>query len=197
LLIRLRGLVTHLWIAGAVAALPAPAGAQSEATAKVFVSQLADTMRELHGRARGNPARIRVGCRDVVGRFFNLEAMAKAAGDNIWDKMSAAQRDAYQAAFGDRMVADCGRQFANYQGETIQEINIRSLPGGDTLVTTRFGESEGAKTVGWRLRGGNPSSAIDVVWSGTSAVAKARSDFAAVLHGANGNVDALIGFMRK
>jgi len=197
LLIRLRRLVTHLWIAGAAAALAGPACAQSEATAKVFVSQLADTMRELHGRAQGNAARIRIGCRDVVGRFFNLESMAKAAGENIWDKMSATQRETYQGAFGDRMVAECGRQFANYQGETIKEINIRSLPGGDMLVTTRFGENEDAKTVGWRLRGGNPSAAIDVVWAGTSAVAKARSDFAAALHGVNGNVDALIAFIRK
>jgi ABC-type transporter MlaC component len=187
----------HLWIAGAAAALAAPAFAQSQDAVKVFVSQLADTMRELHGRARGNPARIRLGCRDLVGRFFNLEAMAKAAGEEIWGKMSATQRDAYQAAFGDRMVAECARQFANYQGDTIKEINIRSLPGGDTLATTRFGDGEDAKTVGWRLRGGNPSSAIDVVWDGTSAVAKARSEFAAVLHGANGNVDALIAFMRK
>jgi ABC-type transporter MlaC component len=51
--------------------------------------------------------------------------------------------------------------------------------------------------IGWRMRGGDASAAVDVIWEGNSAVAKARNDFAAVLQGANGDVDALIGFMRK
>jgi ABC-type transporter MlaC component len=197
LFIRLRTLVTHFWIAGAAAALAGPACAQSQAAVDVFVSQLDDTMHELHDKARGNAARIRAGCRDVVGRFLNLEAMAKAAGEDIWDKMSVAQRETYRTAFGDRMVAECGRQFADYRGEDVRELGTRSLSGGDKLVMTRVGRGEDAKMVGWRMHGGDASAAVDVIWEGNSAVAKARSEFAAVLQGANGNVDALIGFMRK
>jgi hypothetical protein len=39
--------------------------------------------------------------------------------------------------------------------------------------------------------------ATDVIWEGHSATAKARDEFAAILQGAHGDIDAAIESMRK
>ena len=185
-----------LWTAAAAAALAGPACAQSQDAIDVFVSSLDDRMHDLHGRANGNAARILAGCRELLPRFLKLDAMAQAAGEDFWNKLSDEQRKTYRAAFADRMVTECGRQFANYKGEDIRELGNRTVAGGDKLVMTRVGRGDDAKQIGWRMRG-DASAAIDVIWEGHSAVAKARTEFAAVLQVANGDMAALIGFMRK
>ena len=53
--------------------------------------------------------------------------------------------------------------------------------------------------IAWRLRdaGSDTWAAVDVIWEGHGAIAKARAEFAAGLQAANGDIDALIGHMRR
>src|SRR5262249_42762699 len=139
----------------------------------------------------------REGCREVVTRFLDLETMGRAAAEDAWDKMSDAQRESYRAAFADRMTAECGRQLAGNRGQDVRSISVRPTKDGDKLVATRIGRGDDAKVVVWRLHGEDAKAATDVIWEGHSAVAKARGEFAAVLQGANGDVEKLIAFMRK
>jgi ABC-type transporter MlaC component len=112
--------------------------------------------------------------------------------------MSVAQRENYKKAFGERMVSECTRELADTKGDAVELAGIRSAPDGDKLATMRVG-AEDTKMIAWRLHrtGTDTWSAVDVIWEGHSAVAKARDEFAAGLHGAHGNIDALLELMRK
>ncbi len=176
-----------------------PAGAQSQVTIDAFVAQIGDSMRAIPTRANGDAAQVLAGCRDFLGQVLNLETMAHAATEKAWNRMSVAQRESYQAAFSDRLVSECARELADHKGEAIALAGVRSTPDGDKLATIRVGAPEGAKMIAWRLRKADADnwSAVDVIWEGHSAIAKARDEFAAGLQGANGDIDALIGLMRK
>src|SRR5260370_10421242 len=164
-------MVMFLWTAAA--AIAGQACAQSQNAMDVFVSSRDARMHDLHGRANGNAARILAGCRELLPRFLKLDAMAHAAGEDFWDKLSDEQRKTYRAAFADRMVTECGRQFANYKGEDIRELGNRTVAGGDKLVMTRVGRGDDAKQIGWRMRR-DPSPALHLIVAGTSASSHTR-----------------------
>jgi ABC-type transporter MlaC component len=196
---RLRNAAIYLVVAGAAVASAIPAGAQTQNSIDVFMAQIGDSMRAIPTRANGDAALVLAGCRDFLGRVLNLEKMAHAATEGAWNRMSVAQRESYQAAFADRLVSECARELADHKGEAIALAGIRSTTDGDKLATIRIGAAEGAKMIAWRLRKADADtwSAVDVIWEGHSAIAKARDEFAAGLQGANGDIDALIGLMRK
>jgi ABC-type transporter MlaC component len=156
-------------------------------------------MRAIPTGANGDAVKILAGCRDLLGRVLNLETMARAATEKAWDRMSVAQREAYQAAFADQLAAECARELAGYDGEPIRLAGVRSTQDGDKLATLRVGAAENAKMIAWRLRGAGSDtwSAVDVIWEGHGAIANARAEFAAGLQGAKGDIDALIRRMRK
>jgi len=199
--VSLRTALLGLWIAGAAAAPTMPVGAQSQAPASVetFMSGIGDSMRAIHRRADGDAAQVLAGCRELLGRVLNLETMARAVTEDAWERMSVAQREAYQAAFADRLAAECARELADYKGEPIGLAGIRSTPDGDKVATIRVGAAEDAKMIAWRLHdaGADSWSSVDVIWEGHGAIAKGRAEFAAGLQGAQGDVDAVIGHMRK
>jgi ABC-type transporter MlaC component len=176
-----------------------PAAAHSQASIDTFIAQIGDQMRAIHQRANGNAAQILAGCKDFLGHVLDLKVMAQAASEDAWDRMSVAQRESYQGALSERLVSECAHEFTEYKGEAIVLAGIRSIQNGDKLATLRVGAAEDAKMVAWRLHGagGDKVSAVDVIWDGHSAVAKARTEFAAGLQGTHGNVDALIELMRK
>jgi ABC-type transporter MlaC component len=202
----LRKALVGLWIVGAAAALATPVAAQSQeqpqaqpqTSVDAFMTEIGDGMRAIHTRANGDAAQVVAGCRDFLGRVLNLETMARAVTEADWERMSVAQREAYQAAFADRLASECARALADYKGEPIRLAGIRSTPDGDKLATLRVG-AEDAKMIAWRLHdaGSDTWAAVDVIWDGHGAIAKARAEFAAGLQAANGDVDALIGHMRR
>jgi ABC-type transporter MlaC component len=163
------------------------------------MTEIGDSMRAIPAGANGDAAKILAGCRDLLGRVLNLEAMARAATEKAWERMSVAQREAYQAALAGRLAAECARELAGYKGEPIRLAGVRSAQDGDKLATLRVGGAENAKMIAWRLHGAGSDtwSAVDVIWEGQGAIANARAEFAAGLHGAKGDIDTLIGRMRK
>jgi ABC-type transporter MlaC component len=110
--------------------------------------------------------------------------------------MTPSQRTAYGAAFDDRVLVKCAAIIGDYHGDKIVLMGVRPAGGGDLLATTRFGSSEAARMVTWRLRNGEKR-VVDVIGQGGSAVASARNEYAAVLQSNNGDIDALIAFLRK
>jgi ABC-type transporter MlaC component len=201
--IRTHHAAAYLWIAAAALALPVAASAQSAApqvpVIDDFVAEIADGIRAIHAQAGGDAAKAIGGCRDLLGRTLDLAAVAQAATEDAWSRMSAPQREAYQAGVAQRFAAECARQLADYKGEAIALAGIRPTGGGDRLATQRLGEGGNARMIAWRLRRTSDGKfrAVDVVWEGHSAVAKAREEFLASLQSAHGNVDALIESMRK
>jgi ABC-type transporter MlaC component len=163
------------------------------------VAEIATNIRNIRADAAGDATKILAGCRDLLGRTLDVTAVAQAATEDAWSRMSATQREAYQAGVTQRFAAECARQLANYKGEAIELAGIRPTSGGDRLATQRLGEGNETKMIAWRLRRAPDGKfrAVDVIWEGHSAVAKAHEEFAAGLQSAHGNVDALIESMRK
>ena len=188
----------YLSVAGALAlALPLVARAQTPIDA--FMTRVSDGIAGIHTQAGGDAAKTLAGCSDFLGRVLNLPAMAKTAGRDAWEQMSAEQRDAYQAAFARRLASECARELATYKGEAVTLAGVRTMPDGDRLATVRLGPPENARMIAWRLRGAKDDalSAVDVIFEGHSAMIKAYDDFVAVLRASHGNVDAVIESLRK
>lgn len=186
-------------LAGAVGVPAVPASAQPQASIEAFVGEIGDGLRAIRARANGDAAQILVGCRDFLHRVLNLDTMARAASEEAWNQMSASQREGYQAAFAGRLASECARELADDKGDAIALAGVRTTQDGDKLATIRVGAADNARMIAWRLRaaGEDKYVATDVIWEGHSAIAKARDEFAAVLQGAHGDVDAAIESMRK
>jgi ABC-type transporter MlaC component len=187
----------YLSVAGALAlALPVAAGAQAPVDA--FVAKVTDGIAGIHTQAGGDAAKTLTGCSDFLASVLDLPAMAKTAGREGWEKMSAEQRDAYEKAFAHKLATECARELAKYGGEPITLAGVRTMKSGEKLATLRLGPPEKARMIAWQLRGaGDTVSAVDVLFEGHSAMILAREDFRAVLRATHGNFDAVIESLRK
>jgi len=198
--LRHKRVATYLSVAGTVVlALPAVAIAQAMPVIDDFMAEIARGIQAIHAQAAGDAAKIEAGCGDFLGRYLDTGALAQAASEEAWTRMSAAQREAYRAAVAHRLAVECVRQFAGYKGEPIELMGIRSVAGGDNLATQQLGNDQTGRMIAWRVHRAEDGKfhVVDVIWEGHSAVAKARGDFAAVLQGAHGDLDAVIAAMRK
>jgi ABC-type transporter MlaC component len=197
LAIRTRTAATYLLIA-VTALAPWRASAQTVAPIDAFVAQLGDGMRAIHAQGGGDATQRIAGCRDFLGRTLDVDAMAQAASEDAWARMSAPQREAYGAGVAKQLAAECSRQLTDYKGDAVVLMGIRPTSGGDRLATFRLGAADSGRMIAWRLRAnGEQFRAVDVTWQGHSAVAIARAEFAAGVHSAKGNIDAYIESMKK
>ena len=193
--IHLRKSAICLSVAGALA-LPFSARAQSPIDA--FVAKVTDGITGIHTQAGGDAAKTLTGCSDFLASVLDLPAMAKTAGRDGWEKMSAEQRDAYEKAFSKRLATECARELAKYKGEPITLAGVRNVANGEKLATIRLGPPEKARMIAWQLRGtGETLTAVDVIFEGHSAMINAHDDFLRVLRANRGNIDAVIESMRK
>lgn len=181
------------------AAAPLAAHAQGNDAAEQFVTQLAGSVGALHAQS-GDTAHLYQGCHDLMAQILDIPEMARAASGAAWDTMTQQQRAAYLPAFEHRVLSECLRPIQDYNGAPLALIGVRTADNGELLVAVRFSTAEDPdKIVTWRLRkeSGDMLKAVDIIVNGSSMIAKMRDDFAAVLQGQSGNVDALIEFLRR
>jgi ABC-type transporter MlaC component len=173
--------------------------AQTSPSINDFVAKLDSATRAIHENSKKDATLIREGCRALLNEILDLDAMAQAANAEIWEKMTAPQRELFRVAFEHRMIANCVRQFGTYEGESLQLAGVRTADDGHLLATVRVGSQDDAKLVTWRLHNFGPDRwrAVDVISEGRSAVTDARIEYAAVLQSVNGDIEALIAFMQK
>jgi ABC-type transporter MlaC component len=196
---------TYLSSAGAlvlvsiVLVLPVAAGAQTMPVIDGLMTEIAGQIQAISVQAGGDAAKVETGCGDFLGRYLNLEALAQAASEDAWNRMSATQREAYRGGLAHRLALECTRELAGYKGEPIMLMGIRQAAGGDNLATQRLGSAENGRMIAWRVHRAEDGTlrVTDVIWEGHSAVAKARDEFAAVLQGAKGNIDTVIEAISK
>jgi ABC-type transporter MlaC component len=194
--IPLRKTAVYLCVAGALA-LALPLVARAQAPVDAFVTKVTEGISGIHAQAGGDAAKTLAGCGDFLGRVLNVPAMAKHAARDGWEKMSAAQHDAYQKALAQRLAGECARELAKYNGEPITLAGVRNM-GGDKLATFRLGATDNARMIAWQLRGANDAlAAVDVIFEGHSVMIKAHDDFLTVLRANRGNIDAVIESLRK
>jgi ABC-type transporter MlaC component len=173
--------------------------AQTSPAIDDFVAKLDSATRAIHEDSKKDAALVREGCGALLSEILDLDAMTRAANVEIWEKMTPEQRDLFRAAFEHRMIENCVRQFGTYEGESLNLAGVRKADDGQLLATVRVGMQDDAKLVTWRLHNLGPHNwrAVDVISEGRSAVTDAKIEYAAVLQSVNGDIEALIAFMRK
>jgi len=179
--------------------LTAAPSAQLSPSVDDFVAKLDSATRAIHESSKKDASLVREGCSTLLNEILDLDAMAKSANAEIWEKMTASQRDLFRVAFEHRMIANCVRQFGTYEGESLKLAGVRTTDDGHLLATVRVGSEIDAKLVTWRLHNMGPRNwrAVDVISDGRSAVSDARIEYASVLQSVNGDIEALIAIMQK
>jgi ABC-type transporter MlaC component len=173
--------------------------AQNASSVEAFVAKLNNASRAIHADSTKGPEFIREGCRDFLNEIVDLKTMAQNSGADIWNQLTLPQRETFRLAFEHRMVGMCVREFGEYVGEFLEFVGARTTDGGNLLATVRAGSQETGKLSTWRLQSFGPDNlrAIDIIIEGRSTIVDAHNEFAASLQRANGDIEALITYMRK
>jgi ABC-type transporter MlaC component len=103
-----------------------------------FVAKLDSATRAIH-ELKKDASLVREGCSTLLNEILDLDAMAKSANTEIWEKMTVSQRDLFRVAFEHRMIANCVRQFGTYEGESLKLAGVRTTDDGHLLATVRVG----------------------------------------------------------
>ncbi len=168
------------------------AASDPQSTVRSFYGTLLGAMRD--GRTLGQSGRY-ARLAPIVGRTFDLPAMARLAVGATWATLTPAQQQQLTDAFGHYVSATYADRFDSYSGEQLQVTGERPY-GGDAIVQTKIVKSNGeATTLNYLMRQNQGSWQIsDVYLDGTiSQLAVQRSEFSSVLRreGVDGLVMAL------
>lgn len=183
----------------AAAALAAPAAALASATgrAEALVGQV---NAELTGLLRsGKPeAQLIADFERLLARYGDMPVVAASVLGPPWRSASAAERQAFVAAFQGYLARKYGRQFRDYQNAEIRIVRARDAGQSGVLVetlVTRPGR-EGFR-VEWQVseRGGSPK-VVNLIIEGVSMLTNERAEVGAMLEASGGSIDRLTQRMR-
>jgi phospholipid transport system substrate-binding protein len=146
----------------------------------------------------GAEADARERCRALLAWAFDLPAMGQEALGRAWDKSTEKERTEFLQAFEEDVISAYLRRM-RAPGTTLTFIghrppyegfqlaaSRRSVPGKDDQVWIWWMRPDGQS---WRI--------VDLVLNGHSAVNTEAHEYANVLASNNGDMNALIAFMRK
>jgi phospholipid transport system substrate-binding protein len=189
---KLASLCVSLLLAAGSFTCGAAAASSPQETVQSFYGTLLGTMRD--GRTLGQSGRY-ARLAPVVGRTFDLPAMARLAVGPSWATLAPAQQQQLTEAFGRYVSATYADRFDTYSGEQLQVTGERPY-GADAIVQTKIVKSNGEATaLNYLMRQNQGSWQIsDVYLDGTiSQLAVQRSEFNSVLRrdGVDGLVMAL------
>ena len=173
--------------------------ALAEPSIERFVVQLHAAFRAVGENAAGDENMAHRGCEALVDGYFDVIVMGRAALAERWDRYGGKERQSYLNAFNRRVMSDCVARARAYRGEAVSLLGVRGT-GDDRLVVTRSAaEGAAGANIIWRLRRGGPREwrVIDVQAEGRSLVATAQAEFAAVLDRSDGDIEALVAFIRR
>ncbi len=132
--------------------------------------------------------------RHLLNQSFALRGIARFALGRYWRRADFAQRRRYLKLFEDYIVNSYAARFGNYSGESFVVIN-ESIDGrGWAAVKTRIQRPGGEPVeVIWHLRERlGAVRIVDVMVEGISMSLTQRSDFAAAVRTAGGDMDAFL-----
>ena len=171
----------------------------AQSSVDAFIAKLNNVTRTIYANSKNDPASIRDGCRNLLNEILELNVMAQNASADTWNQMTLPQRENFRLAFEQRMIGKCVQQFGEDPGEGLELVGVRKSDGGNLFATIRAGSQDANKLWTWRLQSSGPDSlrAIDIIIEGRSIIENFKSEFAAVLRGSNGDIEALLRYMRK
>jgi phospholipid transport system substrate-binding protein len=177
----------------ALAALARPAAADAAGQAQAFVAGLADELQRLVNSGRSE-AQMYAAFEGILARYGDMPAVAASVLGPPWRGASAAEKQAFVAAFQRYLARKYGRQFREYRNARIVVTGARDAGRAGVLVQTRVvrpGQEDIA--VDWQVsaRSGSPR-AVNLIIEGVSLLASERAEIGARLEAA-GSLAALIG----
>lgn len=181
------------------AALLAPRAALADATerAQALVRALSDELIALLKSGRSQ-AQLFVDFERLLARYGDMPVVAASVLGPPWRSASAAQKQAFVAAFQTYLARKYGRQFTDYQNAQIAIVRARDAGRNGVLVETRVTRPgrEGF-AVEWQVseRGGAPK-VVNLIIEGVSMLTNERAEVAALLEAEGGSIDRLTARMR-
>jgi ABC-type transporter MlaC component len=148
--------------------------------------------------ASGSESDARERCAALLAWAFDVPAMGKEALGRAWDKASEQERKEYLEAFEEDVIGAYLRRMRP-KGATLTFIGTRpplgdhqraasrrSVPGKEDQIWIWWIRPDG---LSWRID--------DLVLNGRSAVDTEAEEYSSILENNNGDMNALIAFMRK
>jgi phospholipid transport system substrate-binding protein len=146
----------------------------------------------------GSEADARERCRALLAWAFDVPAMGKEALGRAWEKATEEERKQYLEAFEQDVIGAYLRRMRP-KGTTLTFIGLRPPFDGHQLAASRRSVpgKEDQVWIWWMRRDGQSWRIDDLLLDGHSAVNTQVNEYASVLERNNGDMDALIAFMRK
>ncbi len=192
-----RGVLAGLLAGAVVLMLPRMASANATDRAKTLVAGISGELSALLTSGRGE-AQMYAEFERLLARYGDMPAVAAASLGPPWRGASAAQRQAYVAAFQSYLARKYGRQFREFRGVGIDVTGARDAGNAGVLVNTvvtRPGQPSIA--VDWQIseRSGSPK-AVNIIIEGVSMLANERAEIGAMLETERGSIEGLIRRMQ-
>ncbi len=180
-----------------VAATPMRAAATATDRAQALVTGLSAELLSLVNSGRPE-AQIYAGFEQILVRYGDMPAVAASVLGPPWRNASAAQRQAFVAAFQAYLSRRYGRQFREYQNAQINVVRVRDAGNSGVLVqTVVVRPNQPDINVEWQVseRSGS-AKVVNLIIEGVSMLANERAEIGAMLEAQRGSIDGLIGAMR-
>jgi len=137
-------------------------------------------------------------CRALLAWAFDVPAMGKEALGRAWEKSTDGERKEFLEAFEEDVISAYLRRM-RAKGTTLTFIGNRPPFDGHQLAASRRSVpgKEDQIWIWWMRPEGQSWRIDDLVLDGHSAVSTEAHEYATVLESNNGDMNALIAFMRK
>jgi len=176
--------------------VPAPAAENGNDAVRAFVEKVNEA--SVGFFASGSEADARERCRALLAWAFDVPAMGQDALGRAWNTATEAERREFLQAFEEDVISAYLKRM-RAQGTTLTFIGLRPPFEGHQLAATRRTVPGKEDQIWiWQMRPDGPSWRIDdLALDGHSAVNTAANEYFNVLQSNNGDMNALLAFMRK
>lgn len=137
--------------------------------------------------------------RKLLHANFDLSTIGRFAMGPYWKTATDAQKKEYMTLFEDMIVKTYARRFEEYSGQSFQVTGSEEAGERDSIVKSQIIVKDGPPlNVDWRVRNKDGAyKIVDVVVESVSMSVTQRSDFAAVIQGGGGQIEALLSSLRQ
>jgi ABC-type transporter MlaC component len=176
--------------------VPATPGQDGNDAVRAFVEKVNEA--SVGFFASGSEADARERCRALLAWAFDVPAMGQDALGRAWNTATEAERREFLQAFEEDVISAYLKRM-RAQGTTLTFIGLRPpFEGHQVAATRRTVPGKEDQIWIWQMRPDGPSWRIDdLALDGHSAVNTAANEYFNVLQSNNGDMNALLDFMRK
>lgn len=169
---------------------------ETQDSVRIFVERVNEASVDFF--STGSEAEARGRARALLAWAFDVPAMAEETLGQKWSTVTQEERKLFLEAFEEDIVGAYLRRMRP-KGTTLQFVGHRKPVGADQLAASRRSVpgKEDQIWIWWMRPDGQSWRIVDLLVNGHSAVNAERQEYASILESNNGDMNALIAFMRK